>query len=120
MIGLLRDMFLTPEAQRDAYGWAAVLLAHTALGALLTAVLGLARIGMIQAAALAVAAYGLLWEGGQILLAGAAARDSLVDAAAFTFGAALLAAAWARAGGPLAAAIAGLLGALAAGVKPRK
>lgn len=119
MIDLLREMFLTPEAQRDAYGWAAVLLAHAALGTLLTAGLGLTQLGMTRAAALAAAAYALLWEGGQ-LLSGAAPRDSLVDAAAFTFGAALMAAAWGRSAGPLAATIAGLLGALAAGVRKRR
>lgn len=119
MIDLIRAMFATPEAQPDAYAWAAVLLAHAMIGAVLTACLGLA-LGPARAAPLVALAYLVGWEGGQLLFAGAGLTDSLIDAAAVASGAALLQAAWSHGRWLLAGAAAGLAAMLAIGIDHRR
>lgn len=120
VIALLREMFRAPEAQSDAYAWAAVLLAHAALGAVLVALASCAP-GLRRHPVLAVAlAYGLIWEGGQLLLAGAGLADSALDWAAVTLGAMAGRAAWSRQGWRLAGAITAVAIMLWAGVRRRR
>lgn len=108
MIDLIRNMFSTPEAQADAYTWAAVLLAHAMIGAGLTALLT-ALIGRAWRAAVMVSAlYGLIWEGGQLRLSGGGVWDSALDWVAVSCGAILCAAIWLHRRG-IAAAVAGTL-----------
>ena len=120
MTALIGEMFWTPEAQPDAYAWAAALLAHAALGAVLVALaccLPLLRRHPVLVVALA---YGLIWEGGQLLFAGAGLADSAVDWAAVTLGASAGRAAWSRQGRRLAAAITVMAVMLWAGVRRRR
>ena len=80
MIDLIRSMFSTPEAQADAYTWAAVLLAHAMIGAMLTAILAALNGDRgWRAAAIVSTLYGLIWEGGQLLLAGAGVEIESFD-----------------------------------------
>ena len=95
MIDLIRSMFSTPEAQADAYTWAAVLLAHAMIGAMLTAILAALNGDRgWRAAAIVSTLYGLIWEGGQLLLSGSEIWDSVLDWVAVSCGAALCAAIW--------------------------
>lgn len=102
MIELLRAMFATPEAQADAYTWAAVLMGHWALGAALSVLVIAvwARSPWSRATMLSIA-YAAGWEGGQLW--GAAIEDqltlallwdSVVDWIAVTLGALTIAAVW--------------------------
>ena len=119
-MGFLDEMFTTPEAQADAYTWAAVLLAHAGIGAVLVALaacLPLLRRHPVLAVSLL---YGLLWEGGQFLLAGGGLADGLLDWAAVTLGAIAGAAAWSRRGRRLGAALGALAAVLVAGVSGRR
>ena len=120
VIGLLREMFATPDAQSDAHAWAAVLLAHAALGAVMVALaacLPLLRRSPVLAVSLL---YGLLWEGGQLMLAGGGPADGLLDWAAVTLGVLAGRAAWDRQGRRLAAALATVAAVLWAGVSGRR
>ena len=120
MTELLRDMFWAPEAQNDPYAWAAVLLAHAALGAVLVAMAACLP-GLRRRPVLAVAfGYGLLWEGGQWLLAGGGLADGVVDWAAVTLGALAGRVAWDRQGRRMGAALAVLALTLWAGVRRRR
>lgn len=119
-MGLIADMFWAPEAQPDAYAWAAVLLAHVAIGAVLVALatcLPLLRRRPVLAVTLV---YGLIWEGGQWLLAGAGLADGVLDWAAVTLGALAGRAAWDRQGRRMAAALAVIAAVLWAGVRRRR
>lgn len=120
VIALIREMFWSPEAQPDAYAWGAVLLAHAALGAVLVALaccLPLLRRHPVLAVSLA---YGLIWEGGQLLLAGGGLADGALDWAAVTLGVIAGRAAWSQQGRRLAAAIAVVAVMFWAGVKRRR
>lgn len=64
--------------------------------------------------------YGLLWEGGQLLLAGGGLADGALDWAVVTLGAIAGAAAWSRQGRRLAAALGALAAVLVAGVSGRR
>lgn len=119
MIELLRQMFAAPEAQADPYTWAAALLGHWAIGAALV-VLALAAARPATAATAVSVAYGLLWEGGQLLLAGAAPWDSALDWTAVTLGAITAAATWQHRRRLSAAAIAAVVVILTAGVGKRR
>lgn len=80
---MIREI-LTPEAQRDPYAWASVLLAHAALGAA-----GWAAIGWWAV---------LVYVAFEVAQAVAARRlyawDSILDACGFACGAALAAGLW--------------------------
>ena len=119
MIDLLRQMFATPEAQADPYTWAAALLGHWAIGAALVVVLLIIARPAIAAAAVSLA-YGVLWEGGQLLFAGAAPWDSALDWTAVTLGATTAAATWQHRRRLAAAAIAAVVVILTAGVGKRR
>lgn len=112
MLELVHAMFFAPKAQADAYSWGAVLLAHAAIGAILTAAMGAvaaavrASFGAWRAALWASLLYLVFWEGGQLLLAGAEMSDSLLDALAVSLGAVAAAAAWRQCRATLLAAIA--------------
>nr|WP_111300380.1 hypothetical protein [Paracoccus saliphilus] len=116
MIGLIRDMLRTPEAQLDPYIWGAALLGHFAIGVFLTALVGW-RAGAWRGAAIVSVSYLLLWEGAQLAFFGGGLGDSLVDAAAVACGAVVAAAAWRNEGGAVAAALA-LLAAI--GIRGRR
>lgn len=119
MIDLIAEMFLTPEAHQSAYDWASALLAHAMLGVVLAAALGLV-FGAYRGAAGAVIGYTLLWEGGQLLFASADFIDSAIDALAFSCGAVIVAAAWERRVGWVAASVILLAFTLWRGVARRK
>ena len=109
MIDSIRSMFDAPDAQADAYTWAAVLLAHAMIGAVLTAILTALNSGRAWWAATIVSTlYCLIWEGGQLLLSGSEIWDSVLDWVAVSCGAALCAAIWLHRRG-IAAAVAGAL-----------
>ena len=93
MLDLIREMLATPEAQADAYTWAAVLMGHWAIGAALTVLLMALLARPRACAALVSAGYGLAWEGAQ-LLAGGNAWDGVLDWTAVTLGAITVAAVW--------------------------
>lgn len=119
-MGWVLDLFSAPEAQADAYTWAAVALAHAGIGAVLVAAaacLPLLRRRPVLSASLG---YGLLWEGGQLLLAGGGLADGALDWAAVTLGAVAGAAAWSRQGRRLAAALGALAAVLVAGIRRRR
>lgn len=108
MIGEL----LTPEAQASAYVWAAVLLAHAAIGvALYAALVGAAR----RPLALVALIYAG-WEALQAAVSGTLlVLDSAVDLAAVMIGATLALGLWHRRAGltriaTLAAAVIALIG----------
>lgn len=93
MIELLREMFATPEAQLDPYVWGAALLGHFSIGIFLTAIIGWIC-GAWRGALIVALAYLVIWEGGQMVLAGSGLADSLLDATAVACGAAVAAGAW--------------------------
>lgn len=121
MIDLLHTMFSTPEAQADAYAWAAVFLAHAMIGAvlaaILTAVLGVRA--RLAAGAVSVL-YGIIWEGGQFLRAGGGFWDGMLDWTAVTLGAALIAAIWERRRGLIVGIGAAAVLILSTGIRRRK
>ena len=119
MIGLLRAMFATPEAQANAYTWAAVLMGHWAIGAALTVLLMAVLLRPLTCAALVSATYGLIWEGGQ-LLAGGGAWDGIADWTTVTLGALTIAAVWQHRRRLAAGAIGAIVTVLAAGIRRRK
>ena len=99
----------TPTDHAGAYEWAAVYLAHMALGVALVAVIAAAlSLFLWRQGAWAVlatsAAYGALWEGAVQRL-GAGLADAAVDWSAVTLGAIVAHAAWYHAGGAIAAAL---------------
>lgn len=104
MIDLLREMFGTPEAQADPYVWGAALLGHFSIGIFLTAIIGWI-LGAWRGALIVALAYLILWEGGQMILAGSDLADSLVDAAAVACGTVVAAGAWRNRGEVVALAM---------------
>ena len=119
MIEFVGDMLRSPEAQVDAYGWAAVLLAHFALGLIGTVLLCL-PFRPWTAARVVIGLYLVGWEGLQLALYGSAWADSAVDGAAVAFGAIVGAALWLHAIGPLVVALALLVVLGADGVRRRR
>lgn len=115
----LNEMLQTPDAQADAYTWAAALLGHFAIGVALTAAVGWA-LGAWRGAFAVAIVYALAWEGTQLALYGAAWTDGLVDATAVSCGAVVAAAAWRNCGGALALALAILSAIGATGVRKRR
>lgn len=119
---------LTPEAQAGAYEWAAVLLAHAAIGLGLTALVAalievvageyLRRVGGL-ALGLVALTYGLAWEG-LVQGYGAGLGDAAVDTAAVVLGGALGLAAWARSAAFLALSLLALAGIALAGIRRRR
>lgn len=121
LIDLITEMFWAPEAHADAYAWAAVLLAHATIGAMLVAMAARGSLLWPRNPVLAVAvAYGLLWEGGQLLLAGADLTDSVLDWVAVVLGAAAAMAAWRGKGRRVAALIASGMAIIWAGIFDRR
>lgn len=114
----LNEMLQTPDAQQDAYTWAAALLGHFALGVALTAVVGWA-VGAWRAVAFICASYAVVWEGTQIALHGSSWSDSFIDTLAVSCGAVVAAGAWRNKGVAVAVSLA-LMGAVGwSGVKKR-
>lgn len=117
----------TPVDHADAYIWAAVALAHLAIGLVLTAVLAaiLSRLapgasGAGRAAlGLVTAGYFWGWEG-SVQGFGAGAADALLDTAMIATGGALGLLAWRRDGRRLTAVILAAALALAAGIAVRR
>lgn len=117
MLDLIREMFWSPEDHRDAYEWATVLLAHAAVGAVLAAIVSM----ITRRPALIVSlAYGLLWEGGQLLFAGADPVDCVLDWLAVSIGAWAAIAAWRGDGRRLVVTLATGVAILWTGVRKRK
>jgi hypothetical protein len=112
-------MLRSPEAQVDAYGWGAVLLAHFAIGLVLTILL-IWPLGARRAAWATIVVYCALWEGAQLAFYGASLSDSAVDALAVACGAFVASGLWLRRFAPLAAALALLAAIGIAGVRNRK
>ena len=114
----------TPTDHAGAYEWAAVYLAHMALGVALVAVIA-ASLSLVLwrqgawAAVIASVAYGALWEGAVQRL-GAGVADAAVDWSAVTMGAAVGYAAWSHAGGWLAGALLAAGAILWRGVRARR
>lgn len=99
----------TPTDHAGAYEWAAVYLAHAAIGVVLVAVIAAALSLVIWkqgawAAVIASVGYGALWECAVQRL-GAGLSDAAVDWSAVTLGALVAHAAWYHAGGAIAAAL---------------
>lgn len=108
----------TPTDHAGAYEWAAVYLAHMALGVALVAVIA-AALSLVMwrqgawAAVIVSVAYGALWEGAVQRL-GAGLLDAAVDWSAVTLGAAVGYVAWSLPTPPIMPArIAGPVGRLA-------
>ena len=121
MIDLIRDMFATPEAQADAYSWAAVLLAHAAIGGMLCgALIALSGKGSWRIAVAISALYGIAWEGGQYLAAGGRIADGLLDWTAVSLGALCAVALWRRQRRIIGASVAAVLAIVAAGTGKRR
>ncbi len=99
----------TPTDHAGAYEWAAVYLAHMALGVALVAIVA-AVLSLVLwrqgawAAIIASVAYWALWEGAVQRL-GAGVADAAVDWSAVTLGAIVAHTAWYHAGGSIAAAL---------------
>ncbi len=110
-MGLI-DELLTPEAQPDPYVWAAVLLAHAAIGAALYAAL----VGVVRRPLVLVALIYAVWEAAQAAVSGTLLiMDSIVDLAAVMIGAVLALGLWHRRAGvariaTLAAAVIAIIG----------
>lgn len=102
---MIWDLLTTPEDHRDAYVWAAVLLAHCAIGFILVAVTA-RRMGAWNAAATVSAVAFWVWELSQVMFFGGGIADGLVDAAGMASGAVLAASLWERRLAPLWAALA--------------
>lgn len=113
-----------PTDHAGAYEWAAVYLAHAAMGVALVAVIAAAlSLVLWRQGAWAVlatsAAYGALWEGAVQRL-GAGLADAAVDWSAVTLGAAVGHAAWSHAGGWMAGALMAAGAILWRGVRARR
>jgi hypothetical protein len=117
----------TPVDHADAYTWAAVALAHLAIGLVLTGALaailsrlepGVPRTGL-HALGLVTALYLLGWECAVQGL-GAGIADALLDTAMIATGGALGLLAWRRKGKALAAVIIAAGLALAHGIRSRR
>lgn len=119
MIDLILEMWRTPEAQADAYTWAAALFGHFAIGVLGTAVIGW-LLGAWRGAWFVSLAFLVFWEGGQILYHNGELLDGLVDAVAVAAGAFMAAGAWTHRAGIIGVAAFVLLGLGIAGVRRRK
>lgn len=106
---MIRDL-LTPDAQRDPYAWAAVLVAHAGLGCAGWVLIGwwAVLVYLTFEAVQAVAARQALWW------------DSVLDACAFAIGAALMAAGWAQDTGLAVLAIVAIAIIAAAGAAARR
>lgn len=112
---------LTPEAHAGAYEWAAVLLAHFALGFGLAAVLALIfgrRLGLATLIVALVAFYGGGWEG-LVQGYGAGLADAAVDTAAVVCGGVAAWAAWHRRARLIAAALVIVTAIAALGIRKR-
>lgn len=109
---------LTPEDHADAYVWAAVALAHVALGLALVAVAAAAGLRGGAGLAIVVTAYLLVWEIALQRL-GAGLGDAILDAAMVAAGGALGLLAWRRDGPRLAIVLAGVAAALWHGIRGR-
>jgi hypothetical protein len=117
---------LTPTDHAGAYEWAAVALAHVAIGLALVAVIaamitraapwidGRGRLALVIVAT----AYLLGWEIG-VQAVGAGWSDALLDTAMVAAGGALGVLAWQRRGGGIAAVLGGVALTLWAGIKER-
>lgn len=92
MIELLRALFNSPEAERNAEAWATRFAAHTGIGCIIwLSLVGI--IGPVAASALCVIGYAsfemLQWRGGWRM-----ALDGVLDFVAFAFAVCGLYAAW--------------------------
>ena len=127
MFDLFREMAATPEAQADAYTWAAAFLGHVVIGLVLT---GAVAAGVERAAdwidghrvlawLVVTVGYAVIWEGAVQHL-GAGFVDALVDTVAVGIGGVIGIAAWARRGKVVAAAVMIGAGIVALGVRRRK
>lgn len=98
---MIWDLLMTPEAQAGWYDWAAVFLAHFAIGLFAQAVLWWAVSSeWIEgpehlAAGLAIGAFAI-WEGAQFAFFEADLIDNAVDLGAFSLGVMVAIAAWNR------------------------
>ena len=119
MLGFIRDMLRSPEAQPDAYIWAAALTGHFAVGIVLTALVGW-RVGAWRGAAIVTLGYLMLWEGAQLAVFGGTTADGLVDGAAVACGAVVAAGAWRNKGAAVAGAIAVLSAIGVTGIRRRR
>lgn len=114
----------TPTDHAGAYEWAAVYLAHAALGVALVAVIA-AALSLVMwrqgawAAVIAIVGYGALWEGAVQRL-GAGLADAAVDWSAVTLGALVAHAAWYRSSRPITVAIAAAAVILWHGIRRRR
>ena len=119
---------LTPTNHAGAYEWAAVYLAHFAIGLAITAIIaalldwqlapwieGLGGLALV----IVVVLYFLGWEG-SIQQFGAGMPDAIVDTFAVFIGGLAGVSAWGRRGFAVAASLAALAGVLWAGVRARK
>lgn len=130
MVDFLRSMFAAPEAQADAYVWAAALMGHWAIGAGLVAiVMAIWGRAAWDAATIVSVAYLAGWEGGQLF--GAAwdlsvaittllLWESVLDWTAVTLGAITAAAVWQHRRRIIGAAVAATVVILTAGTARRK
>lgn len=127
MIDLIREMWATPDAQVDAYSWAAAMAGHWAIGAALGILLIGAGFRPWRAAGIISACYAIGWEIGQ--LASAALRgilttglvwDSMLDAVAVSLGTVAAASLWLHRRVIAAATVAAAVVILTAGVSRRK
>ena len=119
---------LTPTNHAGAYEWAAVYLAHFAIGIAITAIIA-AFLDWVAdewidargevALALSIAGYFLIWEG-VVQGYGAGFGDAALDTFAFAMGGLVGVLAWYRRGVALAASLAATAGVLWAGVRARK
>ena len=117
----LREMFATPDAPASAYVWAAALMGHWAIGAGLTMLL-VALLGPRSwlAAIVVSLVYAAAWEGAQIVFAGSAVWDAILDWVAVTLGALCGAAAWEHRRRLIAAIVGTVLLIVTAGVGKRR
>lgn len=112
---------LTPEAHAGAYEWAAVLLAHFAVGFALAGFLALilgGRLGLPVLIAALAAIYGAGWEG-VVQGYGAGLMDAAVDTVAVTCGGVAAWAAWHRRARLIAAALVIVTAVAAIGIRKR-
>ena len=115
----IASMLQTPDAQPDAYTWAAALLGHFAIGVALTAAVGWA-LGAWRAVLAVAIVYAIGWEGAQIALYGSTWADSIVDSVAVASGSVVAVGAW-RNSGPAVALSLSLLAAVGiSGIRKRQ
>lgn len=121
------DLF-TPESQAGAYEWAAVFLAHFAIGLLLVSAMAaildaiggdyIDGIGPLSVSIVAVF-YALLWEGA-VQRFGAGFMDAAVDSFAVFMGALCGVSAWYRKGWLVAGSLIAMIAVALAGVRHRR